>query len=95
MIIDMPDTTTNAVGKRLAHLRDEGGAVALGRVLTLVVVAEESDIEGSVRAANQASHEHPCRVVVVAPLPQRDGSDPRLDAEIRVGGDAGAQHDDL
>ncbi|GAB3084897.1 glucose-6-phosphate dehydrogenase assembly protein OpcA [Isoptericola nanjingensis] len=90
MIIDMPDTTTNAVGKRLAHLRDEGGAVALGRVLTLVVVAEEADIEDSVRAANQASHEHPCRVVVVAPLAQRDRSAPRLDAEIRVGGDAGA-----
>lgn len=90
MIIDMPDTTTNAVGKRLAHLRDEGGAVALGRVLTLVVVAEEADIEESVRAANQASHEHPCRVVVIAPLAARDTSSPRLDAEIRVGGDAGA-----
>ncbi|MFC8600624.1 MULTISPECIES: glucose-6-phosphate dehydrogenase assembly protein OpcA [unclassified Isoptericola] len=90
MIIDMPDTTTNAVGKRLAHLRDEGGAVALGRVLTLVVVAEEADIEDSVHAANQASHEHPCRVIVVAPLAQRDASAPRLDAEIRVGGDAGA-----
>ncbi|GAA1735049.1 glucose-6-phosphate dehydrogenase assembly protein OpcA [Isoptericola hypogeus] len=89
MIIDMPDTTTNAVGKRLAHLRDEGGAVALGRVLTLVVVAQETDIEEAVRTANEASHEHPCRVVVVAALGEHDGP-PRLDAEIRVGGDAGA-----
>lgn len=89
MIIDMPDTTTNAVSKRLAHLRDEGGAVALGRVLTLVVVALEDDIEVAVTAANEASHEHPCRVVVVAPLatPAAAG---RLDAQIRVGGDAGA-----
>ncbi|GAA4726561.1 glucose-6-phosphate dehydrogenase assembly protein OpcA [Isoptericola chiayiensis] len=89
MIIDMPDTTTNAVSKRLDSLRDEGGAVALGRVLTLVVVALEADIESAVSAANQASHEHPCRVVVVAPAPAGAKAG-RLDAEIRVGGDAGA-----
>ncbi|MCK0115757.1 glucose-6-phosphate dehydrogenase assembly protein OpcA [Isoptericola sp. CG 20/1183] len=89
MIIDMPDTTTNAVSKRLDHLRDEGGAVALGRVLTLVVVAVEDDIEAAVAAANEASHEHPCRVIVVAPLASR-GTAGRLDAQIRVGGDAGA-----
>ena len=34
MIIDLPDTTTNAVNKRLVRLRDEGGAIALGRVRT-------------------------------------------------------------
>ncbi|WP_418276952.1 glucose-6-phosphate dehydrogenase assembly protein OpcA [Isoptericola jiangsuensis] len=89
MIIDLPDTTTNAVSKRLDQMRDEGGAVALGRVLTLVVVAFEADVEAAVEAANEASHEHPCRVVVVAPLDQR-GTDGRVDAQIRVGGDAGA-----
>jgi glucose-6-phosphate dehydrogenase assembly protein OpcA len=89
VIIDMPDTTTNAVGKRLARLREEGGAVALGRVLTLVVVADEADIEGAVEAANEASHEHPSRLIVVAPLESRS-KDVRLDAQIRVGGDAGA-----
>ncbi|PFG43127.1 glucose-6-phosphate dehydrogenase assembly protein OpcA [Isoptericola jiangsuensis] len=89
MIIDMPDTTTNKVSKRLDHLRDEGGAVALGRVLTLVVVAAEADVEGAVDAANEASHEHPCRVVVVAPL-DGVGTTGRVDAQIRVGGDAGA-----
>jgi glucose-6-phosphate dehydrogenase assembly protein OpcA len=88
MIIDLPDTTANAVSKRLDQLRDEGGAVALGRVLTLVVVAVEADIEAAVTSANEASHEHPCRVVVVAPLD--GGRDGRVDAQIRVGGDAGA-----
>jgi glucose-6-phosphate dehydrogenase assembly protein OpcA len=89
VIIDMPETTTNQVGKRLARLRDEGGAVALGRVLTLVVIADEADIEGAIAAANEASHEHPCRVVLVAPLPE-GADEARLDAQIRVGGDAGA-----
>ncbi|MCB7137409.1 glucose-6-phosphate dehydrogenase assembly protein OpcA [Cellulosimicrobium marinum] len=87
MIIDLPDTTTNAVNKRLVSLRDEGGAVALGRVLTLVVIARESEVETSIEAANDASREHPCRVVVVAPAA---GDATRLDAQIRVGGDAGA-----
>jgi len=88
MIIDLPDTTTNAVNKRLVRLRDEGGAIALGRVLTLVVIARESDVETSIEAANDASREHPCRVIVVAPSVRR--TTPHLDAQIRVGGDAGA-----
>ncbi|MFF3063619.1 glucose-6-phosphate dehydrogenase assembly protein OpcA [Oerskovia sp. NPDC057915] len=88
MIIDLPETTTNAVNKRLVKLRDEGGAVALGRVLTLVVLAEEADVEDAVAAANGASREHPCRVVVVAPANKRTSA--RLDAQIRIGGDAGA-----
>jgi glucose-6-phosphate dehydrogenase assembly protein OpcA len=89
MIIDLPGTTTNAVNKRLVRLRDEGGAIALGRVLTLVVISEEADIERSIEAANDASREHPCRIVVVAPPATHEAS-PGLDAQIRVGGDAGA-----
>lgn len=88
MIIEMPETTSNDVNKRLVRLRDEGGAVALGRVLTLVVLAAEKDVESAVEAANDASREHPCRVIVVAPAPRR--TTPRLDAQIRIGGDAGA-----
>ena len=51
MIIDLPSTTTNAVGKRLVKLRDEGGAVALGRVLTLVVDVGTHDVEEAIAAA--------------------------------------------
>ncbi|GII99153.1 glucose-6-phosphate dehydrogenase assembly protein OpcA [Sediminihabitans luteus] len=88
MIIDMPDTTTNAVNKRLVNLRDEGGAIALGRVLTLVILTDEDSLEDAVEAANSASREHPCRIVVVAPTATRGSAG--LDAQIRVGGDAGA-----
>ncbi|MCL1870884.1 MAG: glucose-6-phosphate dehydrogenase assembly protein OpcA [Promicromonosporaceae bacterium] len=89
MIIDMPETTTTAVDKRLVRLRDEGGAVALGRVLTLVILADEADVETVVEAANDASREHPSRVLVIASAGAVDAA-PRLDAQIRVGGDAGA-----
>lgn len=88
MIIDLPDTTTAAVNRKLVDLRERGGAIALGRVMTLVVLTEEGQVEGAIDAANDASREHPCRVITVG-LSHRRGT-PRLDAQVRVGGDAGA-----
>ncbi len=88
MIIDLPDTTTSAVNRRLVHLRETGGAVALGRVMTLVIPTEDGQAESAIRAANDASREHPCRVIAVVRGNKRGVS--RLDAQIRVGGDAGA-----
>jgi hypothetical protein len=37
VIVDLPGTTTSSVSKALVKIREEGGAVALGRVLTLVI----------------------------------------------------------
>ncbi|UWF76647.1 MULTISPECIES: glucose-6-phosphate dehydrogenase assembly protein OpcA [Microbacterium] len=86
MIIDLPDTTVSQVAKQLVKVREEGGAVALGRVLTLIIAARNGVAEAAIDAANDASREHPMRVIV---LTAGDG-DARLDAQIRVGGDAGA-----
>jgi len=88
MIIDLPETTTSAVNKKLVELRESGGAVALGRVLTLVIVTDDGVAEEAIRAANDASSEHPCRVITIVRGNRRGSS--RLDAQIRVGGDAGA-----
>jgi glucose-6-phosphate dehydrogenase assembly protein OpcA len=89
MIVDLPSTTTSAVNHALIDIRERGGAVATGRVLTLVIVTEDSaHVEQSIEAANEASKEHPCRVLVVAQGLKRAGI--RLDAQIRLGGDAGA-----
>jgi glucose-6-phosphate dehydrogenase assembly protein OpcA len=89
VIIDLPRTTTNEVNKRLVKLRDEGGAVALGRVLTLVIDVGTHDVEEAVAAANDASREHPCRVIVIAQSAD-GGTEGELHAQIRLGGDAGA-----
>ena len=89
MIVDLPDTTTNAVNKALVTLRDEGGAVALGRVLTLVIDAQGGDVEPAIEAANAASREHPCRIIALTHTEDGAATD-RLDAQVRVGGDAGA-----
>ena len=88
MIIDLPDTTVSAISKRLVSVREEGGAVALGRVLTLIIVTHRGAEEEVIEAANDASREHPMRVIAVSFGDEDD--EPRLDAQIRVGGDAGA-----
>lgn len=89
MIVDLPSTTTSQVNKKMVELRESGGAVALGRVLTLVIVTGDgAETEQSIQAANDASREHPARVIVVA-KGARDAA-ARLDAQIRIGGDAGA-----
>lgn len=89
MIVDLPATTTGEVSKKLVEIRESGGAVTLGRVLTLVVLTGSAEgAEAAIEAANEASREHPCRVIVLAP--DHRGTEPRLDAQIRVGGDAGA-----
>lgn len=89
MIVDLPSTTTSAVNKKLVKLREAGGVLALGRVLTLVIITDDgAAIEAAIDAANEASREHPCRVIVLAR--GHHEAAPRMDAQIRVGGDAGA-----
>lgn len=89
MIVDLPSTDTSAVNHKMIDLRESAGAVALGRVLTLLIMTEDGpDAEKAIAAANEASREHPCRVLVLARGARRAAS--RLDAQIRIGGDAGA-----
>ena len=89
MIVDLPSSTTSAVNKKLVELREKGGVLAQGRVLTLVIMTDDSGaIEDAIEAANAASREHPCRVIVLARGQRKAAA--RLDAQIRVGGDAGA-----
>ncbi|MCX4091281.1 glucose-6-phosphate dehydrogenase assembly protein OpcA [Nocardia sp. alder85J] len=89
MIVDMPDTNTQAVAKRMVSLRDSNGVVTQGRVLTLVVCTlDSSEAEDAIEAANDSSREHPSRVIVLARGDRF--AETKLDAQIRVGGDAGA-----
>ncbi|WP_104082639.1 glucose-6-phosphate dehydrogenase assembly protein OpcA [Cryobacterium sp. Y11] len=93
MIVDLPNTSTAKISKALVRIREEGGAVALGRVLTLIIASTLGHEEEAIEAANDASREHPMRVIVVSTQDPSEGPaklDARVDAEIRVGGDAGA-----
>ncbi len=77
----------------MVDLRASGGAIALGRVLTLIIITDDDDAEDAIEAANDASREHPCRVLVSRSAATSAGR-ARLDAQIRVGGDAGASEVD-
>ncbi|MGB5953096.1 MAG: 6-phosphogluconolactonase [Ornithinimicrobium sp.] len=88
MIVDLPSTTTGTISKRLVSLRNEVGAMAMGRVLTLLVAVDETGADEAVAAANDATRQHPARIIVVVRGNGRGKQ--RLDAQIRLGGDAGA-----
>lgn len=89
MIFDLPNTNTQEIAKTLVRVRDTTSQGTTSRVLTLIVVAKATDdIDSITTATNDASREHPSRVIV---LVTGDATNPtKLDCEIRIGGDAGA-----
>lgn len=102
MIINLTETTTDEI---VSTLLSEGGRSG-SRVLTLVIDTDRDGLEEALAAAHGASRDHPCRVVAVVsprsdPLADADddrrhnghrpdGSVGHLDAQIRLGHDAGA-----
>jgi glucose-6-phosphate dehydrogenase assembly protein OpcA len=91
MIVNLSHTTISQVSKGLVSIREEHGVVALGRVLTLVISTSLGHEEEAIEAANDASREHPMRIIVISTdADSATDEEPRLDAQIRVGGDAGA-----
>ncbi|MCF1596281.1 glucose-6-phosphate dehydrogenase assembly protein OpcA [Streptomyces muensis] len=92
MKIDLTDTTSSKINKALVQGRRAIGTPAVGMVLTLVIVTDEENAYDALKAANDASHEHPSRTLVVikrVSRSPRDRTQSRLDAEVRVGADAG------
>ena len=92
MKIDLTDTTASKINKALVQGRRAIGTPAVGMVLTMVIVTDEENAYDAIKAAEEASHEHPSRTLVVikrhARTP-RDRTRSHLDAEVRVGADAG------
>lgn len=92
MKIDLTDTTSGKINKALVQGRRAIGTPAVGMVLTLVIVTDEENAYDALKAANEASREHPSRTLVVIKRfsrSPRDRAKARLDAEVRVGADAG------
>ncbi|MGI5193502.1 glucose-6-phosphate dehydrogenase assembly protein OpcA [Streptomyces sp. CA-288835] len=92
MKIDLTDTTASKINKALVEGRRAIGTPAVGMVLTMVIVTDEENAYDSIKAAEEASHEHPSRTLVVirrVSRTPRDRTKSRLDAEVRVGADAG------
>ncbi|MEU6064252.1 MULTISPECIES: glucose-6-phosphate dehydrogenase assembly protein OpcA [Streptomyces] len=92
MKIDLTDTTASKINKALVQGRRAIGTPAVGMVLTMVIVTDEENAYDSIKAAEEASHEHPSRTLVVIKRQSRtprERTRSRLDAEVRVGSEAG------
>jgi glucose-6-phosphate dehydrogenase assembly protein OpcA len=64
-MIELTDTNSSAIAAEFVRARTRAGSPAMGMVMTLVIVVDEDDAEGAMRAARAASHEHPARVLGV------------------------------
>ncbi len=71
--------------KALAAERRTGGGVTSGLALTLVVVMEEKDAGEVEAAVSIAASKHPMRVLMVL-RHNYEAPEPRLDAEVSIGG---------
>ncbi|MGK5728420.1 glucose-6-phosphate dehydrogenase assembly protein OpcA [Streptomyces sp. URMC 124] len=92
MKMDLTDTTSSKINNALVQGRRAIGTPAVGMVLTLVIVTDEEHAYDALKAANEASREHPSRKLVVikrVSRSPRDRAKARLDAEVRVGTSAG------
>ncbi|MCJ1678803.1 glucose-6-phosphate dehydrogenase assembly protein OpcA [Streptomyces sp. APSN-46.1] len=93
MRTELTDTTSSKIDRALLEARRAVGSPTMGLVLTLVIATDEENAYDSVRAASEASHEHPCRIIVVIKRTSRGPHklrQTRLDADLRIGSDAGS-----
>ncbi|MCU1601256.1 MAG: putative OxPP cycle protein OpcA [Frankiales bacterium] len=82
------DTSGSAVIKALSAERRAAGSVSSGLALTLVAVVDEKLVAEAEQAATAAAAQHPCRLLIVVRR-RPDAPEPRLDAEVSVGGRLG------
>ncbi|MCD4525877.1 glucose-6-phosphate dehydrogenase assembly protein OpcA [Nocardioides sp. cx-173] len=64
-MIELTNTTSSKIAAEFVRGRKRAGSPAMGMVMTLVIVAPEDDAEDAMRAAREASHEHPARALGV------------------------------
>lgn len=92
MKIELTDTTAGKIGAAIIQGRRAIGTPTVGMVLTLVVVVDEGSAYDALKAAADASREHPSRILAVIRRPGRSPrarAEARLDAEVRLGSDEG------
>jgi glucose-6-phosphate dehydrogenase assembly protein OpcA len=83
MRIDLVDTNANAIAAELLQARRRAGSPAMGMVLTLIVVTDERDADEALAAAEEASKEHPARILGVIKGSRQVSS--QVDAQVRIG----------
>ena len=83
MLIALSDTDSAGIAAEFVRSRTRAGSPAMGMVLTMVVVAEESQADTAMEMAREASHEHPARVLGMILGDGRGSS--QVDAQVGAG----------
>jgi glucose-6-phosphate dehydrogenase assembly protein OpcA len=83
MRINLTDTDSSEIAAELVRARRRAGSPAMGMVLTLIVVVDEKEADRALEAAEEASKEHPARILGVIRGSTQPASS--VDAEIRIG----------
>jgi glucose-6-phosphate dehydrogenase assembly protein OpcA len=82
MVVTLTNTNSAEIASALLTARRRAGSPAMGMILTLIIVCDESEYESALKASMEAGREHPCRILLVATGPGRNSS---LGAEVRIG----------
>ena len=64
-MIELVDTNSAGIAAEFVRARTRAGSPAMGMVMTLIIVVDEEESETAMRAAREASYEHPARVLGV------------------------------
>jgi len=82
-MIELLETNASQIAAEFTRARARAGSPAMGMVMTLIIVVDEDDAEGAMRAARAASHEHPARVLGII-LGDGRGA-PQINAQVGTG----------
>ena len=82
-MIELIETNASGIAGEFVAARLRAGSPAMGMVMTLVIVVDEDGASDAMRAARQASHEHPARVLGMI-LGDARGA-PQVNAQVGTG----------
>jgi glucose-6-phosphate dehydrogenase assembly protein OpcA len=82
LIINLEGTTSAKISAELVRVRRSAGSPAMGMVLTMIIVCDESEYANALEASMAAGREHPSRILLVVTAGGRRAA---LDAEVHIG----------
>ncbi|MFN8107806.1 MAG: glucose-6-phosphate dehydrogenase assembly protein OpcA [Nocardioidaceae bacterium] len=82
-MIEMSDTSAAAIAAEFVRARIQSGSPVRGMVMTVLIVVSQDQSAQAIAAAQQATHEHPCRILVLICGTRRASN--KIDAEVGLG----------
>jgi glucose-6-phosphate dehydrogenase assembly protein OpcA len=82
-VIELTDTNSSEIAAEFVRARIRAGSPAMGMVMTLIIVVDESGAHDAMEAARKASREHPARVLGV--ILREPRGEPMINAQVGIG----------